>query len=137
MHPFARAAGRAALSFLGNLLLIVALLFLCLIFAAVTTGCGSARADPDPTPEKPKVGCLLATPDQQARVGGRILPETVLIIGTTSFEDGGRWKVVRAPDWNQEEWLPYANDAVHFGARCRIGNVSSLVDASRAGPTGN
>lgn len=88
----------------------------------------------DPTTERPKVGCILPTASQQARIAGRLLPETVLVIGVTSMEDGERWKVVRAPDFNHEEWEPHGREAIKFGSRCQVGSTLDQFSAARREP---
>ena len=102
-------------------------------YVCALTGCAPAHDLATPTPEKPRVGCLLATQEQQAKVAGRLLPETVLVIGETPPEDGERWKVIRAPDWNPDEWLPYERTVVRFGAQCQTGNASDFYGRPRAG----
>lgn len=138
------AAREAAFSYLSRTWrarFVISQLVLLYVLAVGLTGCASMRrSDPAPTPTDQSswiVGCLLAPLSQQARFAGTLLPETVLWIGETPLEDGHRLMILRAPDWDPESWLPYEREAVTFGARCKIGGVSSIYgDASKAGPPG-
>lgn len=73
---------------------------------------------PDPTLEHPWVGCIadspLAIAQRPAPGGGRLLPEVVRVIGATSGEDGERWKVLRAGEFNPERWQPWEKEKIQF-----------------------
>ena len=76
---------------------------------------------PDPTPERPWVGCIADSPfvpfvprQKLSASGARMLPEVVRVIGTTSIEDGERWKVLRAGEFNVKNWQPWAKGKIQF-----------------------
>jgi hypothetical protein len=90
-------------------------------------------AEIEPTSEQPREGCIPVPPSEQANHAGTIAPEIVRVIGTTSLEDGQRWKVLRGPEFDPRHWLPFERDAIKFGAPCRI-NSPNQFDASRGAP---
>lgn len=89
-----------------------------------------AVVPPDPTPDRPRVGCIADSPlapmQRRAPGGARLLPEVVRVIGTTSFEDGERWMVIRGVyiaanckganvyDREKCDWQPFAREAIQF-----------------------
>jgi hypothetical protein len=89
----------------------------------------------DPTPERPKVGCILPTMRQQGQVQGKLLPEVVRIIGVTSFEDGQRYKVLRAGEFDTARWQPWEREKIRFnGCGMEVEAFRDLMRASK--PTG-
>lgn len=97
------------------------------VVVLINLNCATAL-EQDPTPERPKVGCILATQKQQSQVSGRLMPEKVIVIGITSAEDGERWKVLRGPDFALDDWQPHDREAIHFGARCESGSAFMRAD---------
>lgn len=68
----------------------------------------------DPAPDHPKFGCIYPTANQNARADGKLLPEIVRVIGVTSPEDGERWKVLRAGEYDPKKWQPWPKNAIRF-----------------------
>lgn len=105
--------------------------------AALVSGffvaCSSAEAvAAPPSPQRPKVGCIVATLRQNGTHEGKILPEVVLVIGSTPIDDGARWIVLRAPDFNAKQWEPHSKEEILFGARCKAGaELQQMFDATR------
>jgi hypothetical protein len=88
------------------------------VLLLILAGCASVPKD-DPTRDHPRTdGCIVPTLKERSQGEGRRLAEKVLVIGTTPLEDGERWMVVRGPEWNFDEWQPWAHDAITFGAQC-------------------
>lgn len=118
---------------------------------SVLASCASApRADP--TPERPRVGCIADSPfpvRQKLSPGGsRLLPEIVRVIGVTSMEDGERWMIVRggaysaqacADPWDRErcEWVPMEKEHIQFsgcGPEAEAVREVTLVGSARDQP---
>jgi hypothetical protein len=117
------------------------------LFCVLASACASAPP-PIPTPEKPRVGCIPATMKQQGSVPGRLLPETVYVIGMTSGADGERWMVIRGTylkgvcqgenlkDRHACPWLPYDMDAIKFmGCGRETDAFRDLLRQSEEAPT--
>jgi hypothetical protein len=94
--------------------------------------CSSADAARPPSPEHPKVGCIAPTLRQSGSHEGKILPEIVIVTGETPIDDGARWIVLRAPDFDPKKWEPHSKEEIVFGARCKAGrDLQEMFDASR------
>lgn len=80
-------------------------------------GCASA-IPPDPTPERPRIACIADSPLPARQIskgsGNRLLPEIVRVIGVTTAEDGERWKVLRAGEFDPEKWQPWPKRKIQF-----------------------
>lgn len=99
------------------------------LVGAALAGCASAPVRvplATPTPDNPRVGCILPTTKQGALVEGKIQPEKVYWIGVTSIDDGERLMIIR-PSFDEKEWIPMERGAVVFDGRCRLG--PSLFEA--------
>lgn len=68
----------------------------------------------DPTPERPRIGCLMPTIEQQSQVPGKLLPEIVRVIGFTSAEDGHRAKILRAGQFDVTKWQPWPEKSIRY-----------------------
>jgi hypothetical protein len=88
-------------------------------FIVVLIHCSSALGpEPDPTPDRPRVACIADSPlpamQLRKATGTRLLPEVVRVIGVTSGEDGERWKVLRAGEFDATQWQPWPKEKIQF-----------------------
>ena len=107
------------------------------VLCAALAGCSSLPPLPrDPTPERPIVACIADSPfapkQKLSATGNRLLPEIVRLIGVTPDADGGRWMVLRAGEFDPENWQPWEKSRIQtFGCGPEADAMREVMDGSR------
>ena len=83
-------------------------LLLCGIVAFAS--CASMPADP--TPQRPRIGCVADSMAVQSSVPGKLMPRIVRVIGTYEHDDS-QWMVIFADEYNGH-WVPVDKRLVRF-----------------------